>query len=415
MRAEIITIGDEILIGQIVDTNSAYIATALNKIGVSVSQITSIQDDRAHILSSFNQALKRSDLVIVTGGLGPTKDDITKKTFCEFLEDTLEENVTVLRHVEHLFKTYIKKEMLPANRTQALVPSTAEVLTNEFGTAPGMWLEKDNVIFISMPGVPYEMKAILDNHAIPRIKERYTLPYIMHRTFLTYGMGESSIAARIENFENNLPQAVKLAYLPSLGSVRLRLSCKDSSKEVVQDYIEQQTALLRPLIEDIFVGYESEGSFEQLVADLLVKKGMTLAIAESCTGGELVKRFTQHSGASKYLIGSSVTYATQSKVDVLGIDNALIKKHTVVSKEVAQEMAIKVRELYSSDIAISTTGNAGPTKGDADVPIGTVCIGIATSKDTQAFEFMMGNNRKRVIGKTINKCLELLKEEILKN
>lgn len=415
MTAEIITIGDEILIGQIVDTNSAFIAKEFNKIGVSIRQITSVQDSREHLLESFAFAKAHSDIVIITGGLGPTNDDITKHILCEFTNDSLVENAEVLKHITHIFKTYIKRPMLPGNRSQAMVPSKAEVLTNKFGTAPGMWLEKDGTVFISLPGVPYEMKGLISNEVIPRIKERFDLPFIMHKTLLTFGMGESMIAQRLESFEANLPKDISLAYLPSLGSVRLRLSSKGVSKERVLKNIERQVAVLQPLIEDVFVGFEEEGAYEQVIANLFVENSKTLAIAESCTGGALVQKFTQHPGASQYLKGSSVTYATESKIGVLGVQKRTIDEHSVVSEGVAIEMATRVRELYKSDIGISTTGNAGPSKGDADAPVGTVYVGIATDKGVVAHKFTMGTNRTRVIGKTVNKCLELLQEEILKN
>lgn len=415
MKAEIITIGDEILIGQIVDTNSAYISKALNKIGIAVYQITSIQDSRDHILEAFAVAQSRVDLVIITGGLGPTKDDITKHTLAHYFNDVLEVNQDVLDHVTYLFKEYIKKPMLEANKTQALVPSTAQILTNRFGTAPGMWMEKENTIFVSMPGVPYEMKGLMENEVLPRLQEKYKLPYILHKTFLTYGMGESAIAQRIEDFENELPQSIKLAYLPSLGRVRLRLSTSGQDREEVEKSIELQSQKLLPLIEDIFVGYESDGEMEEVVARLLVSKNKTLAIAESCTGGQMVERFTAHSGASRYLKGSLVTYATQSKIDILGVDPLVVQAHSVVSAEVAKQMAMNARKLYKSDIAISTTGNAGPSKGDSDAPVGTVFIGIAREGGVESFEFMMGNHRKRVIGKTVNKALELLREVLLRD
>lgn len=413
MKAEIITIGDEILIGQIVDTNSAYISSALNKIGISVYQITSIQDDESHILEAFAAAKERTDLVIITGGLGPTKDDITKHTICTFFDDKLVLDNSVLEHVTRLFKDYIKKPMLEANKTQALVPSKAEVLINEFGTAPGMWIEKDHTIFVSMPGVPYEMKGLMEGAVLPRLQKQFKLPYILHKTFLTYGMGESAIAEKIEAFENELPSKIKLAYLPSLGRVRLRLSTSGEQKEVVEKEMQQQTDKLLPLIDDIFIGYESDGEFEQVIARLFVEKGKTLAIAESCTGGQMVERFTAHSGASQYLKGSLVTYATQSKIDILGVDPEVIKEHSVVSAQVAEQMAVNARKLYKSDIGISTTGNAGPLKGDSDAEVGTVYIGIATDKGVKAHHFMMGNHRERVIGKAVNKALELLKEELL--
>ncbi|MFC4632371.1 competence/damage-inducible protein A [Dokdonia ponticola] len=415
MKAHIITIGDEILIGQIVDTNSAYISKALNAIGVSVYQISSIQDDKDHILESFAFAKADSDIIIITGGLGPTKDDVTKSTFCAFFDDELVFNQEVFDHVSYLFKKYVKQPLLASNKTQALVPSKATILTNRFGTAPGMWMEQDGKIFVSMPGVPYEMKALMEESVLPRLKERFELPYILHKTLLTFGMGESAIADRIESFEDELPKSIKLAYLPSLGRVRIRLSTTGSVKEEVDAAMAVQLEKLEALLEDIFVGYEENGSLEELIGKALVARGKTLAIAESCTGGSIVQRFTSNPGASGYLVGSTVTYATRSKVDVLGVDSALIEKHSVVSAEVAEAMAVQVKKLYNSDYAIATTGNAGPTKGDSDAAVGTVYIGIATPEGSTAHHFMMGNHRERVIGKTVNKALELLNEEILKN
>lgn len=415
MKAHIITIGDEILIGQIVDTNSAYISQALNAIGISVYQISSVQDDRDHILESFAFAKANSDIIIITGGLGPTKDDITKSTFCEFFDDELVFNQEVFDHVSYLFEKYVKQPLLASNKTQALVPSKATILTNRFGTAPGMWMEQDGKIFISMPGVPYEMKALMEESVVPRLKEKFELPYILHKTLLTFGMGESAIADRIETFENELPSTIKLAYLPSLGRVRIRLSTIGPVKEAVDAAMAIQLEKLEVLLEDIFVGYEEDGSLEELIGQALVARGKTLSIAESCTGGSIVQRFTSKPGASGYLVGSTVTYATRSKTDVLGVDSELIEKYSVVSAEVAEAMAVQVKKLYRSDYAIATTGNAGPTKGDSDAAVGTVYIGIATPEGSTAHHFMMGNHRERVIGKTVNKALELLHEEILKN
>lgn len=415
MKAHIITIGDEILIGQIVDTNSAYISKALNAIGISVYQISSVQDDREHILESFAFAKANSDIIIITGGLGPTKDDITKHTFCEFFDDELVLNQEVLDHVKHIFKKYVNRPLLEANKTQALVPSKATVLNNRFGTAPGMWMEQDGKIFVSMPGVPHEMKGLMEGSVLPKLQEQFQLPYILHKTLLTYGLGESAIAKRIEAFEDDLPETIRLAYLPSLGRVRLRLSTSGAHKEEVDTAMDAQLEKLMPLIEDIFVGYEENGPLEVVIGNKLANQHKTLAIAESCTGGQIVQRFTANPGASGYLVGSTVTYATRSKTEVLGVDSELIKEHSVVSAQVAETMAKQVRALYNTDYAIATTGNAGPTKGDSDAPVGTVYIGIATREGAIAHHFMMGKHRERVIGKAVNKALELLHEEISKN
>jgi len=415
MLAEIITIGDEILIGQIVDTNSAYISKELNRIGVQVYQITSIQDDRQHILTALEDAKKRVDLVIVTGGLGPTKDDITKETFCEYFDDTLVESAEVLQNIKEIFSKYIKKEPLPANLKQAMVPSKAEVLQNPNGTAPGIWMEKDNTVFVSMPGVPYEMKHILTEEVFPRIIKKYNRPHIYHKTLLTYGMGESAVAERIEDWENNLPADIKLAYLPSLGRVRLRLSSKGMDKEALQNAVDKQMEGLNKLLDDIAVGFEDETSIVERIALLLVQKKQTLSLAESCTGGSIVKEITAVPGASSYLKGSIVPYETHKKVSILGIDEALIKKHTVVSAQVAEAMANSATKLFETDYAVATTGIAGPTKGDGTDEVGTVFIAIASPKGVVSEKFSFGNNRERVIIKATNKAFEMLLKEILKN
>lgn len=416
MQAEIITIGDEILIGQIIDTNSAFIGKALNSIGVSVYQITSIQDEKEHLIKAFKEAEENADIIIITGGLGPTKDDITKHTLAEYFNDTLVQNDLVLAHVEQLFEKYITTPISDLNRKQALVPSTCEVLMNKYGTAPGMWIEKGNKVFISLPGVPYEMKALINDEVLPKLAHKYKRPFILHKTILTYGLGESAIAERLEQIEDQLPKHIKLAYLPSLGRVRLRLSGKGNDEDILNTDIQTQVDNILPLIKDIFVGFEdNNNSIEQIIANQLVKTNQTLAIAESCTGGKLTQTFTQHSGASAYFKGGLVTYATQSKVDVLGVDQAVIEKHSVVSEAVAKAMAINVREKLNADIGISTTGNAGPTKGDSDAEVGTVFIGFATKEGVKAFQFNMGNHRERVINKTVNKVLELLQKEIFEN
>lgn len=413
MLAEIITIGDEILIGQIVDTNSAFIAVELNKIGIDVYQISSVSDEKQHILNALAEAQSRVDLVIVTGGLGPTKDDITKHTFCEYFEDTLIENAEVLSHVEELFKKYLKKPISDVNKQQALVPSRAEVLINEFGTAPGMWISHENTVFVSMPGVPFEMKAIVNNHLIPLLQERFERPYIIHKTILTYGEGESSLAARIENLEDNLPSFIKLAYLPSLGRVRLRLSARGTNKKVLEKGISAEVEKLNSLIGDVIVGYDNDESLEKVVANLLVSHQFTLAVAESCTGGKIAQSFTSMEGASGYFKGGLVPYDTSVKTTILGVSEELIEEFSVVSKEVVESMALQAAKNFKSDFAIATTGNAGPTKGDSDAEVGTVFIAVATPTKVVSEKFIFSNHRVRTIGKAVNKSLEMLQSEIL--
>lgn len=414
MFAEIITIGDEILIGQIVDTNSTFIAKELNKIGISVYQITSIQDEREHILAALAEAKSRAQIVIVTGGLGPTKDDITKHTFCEFLNDKLIKNKVVLEHVEALFKTFTNTPISEVNRQQAMVPSKATVLHNVNGTAPGMWMRSDGIVFVSLPGVPFEMRGLITNTVIPKIIAEFDRPHIIHKTLVTYGLGESAVAARIEKWEENLPTFVKLAYLPNLGKVRLRLTAKGPHRKELEDALESEIKKLQPLIGDLSYGFENDETLEELVAKLFKAKKMTLATAESCTGGQIAQKITALSGASTYFKGSVVSYATETKVDVLSVPKELIKKHTVVSAEVAKAMALNVKALMKTDFAVATTGNAGPAKGDSDAEIGTVFIAIATPKEVLVNKFKMGNHRVRVVQKSVNKAFELLQKEILK-
>jgi nicotinamide-nucleotide amidase len=415
MLAEIITIGDELLIGQVIDTNSAFIAQELNGIGASIYQITSIQDDKAHILQAFKDAESRVDIIIITGGLGPTKDDITKKTIAEYFDDTLVRDAAVTKNIEAIWKKYVRQNLLQVNRDQALVPSKATVLMNELGTAPGMWLQKNNKVFIALPGVPFEMKKLIVNKVIPKLKETYKFPFILHKTLLTYGLGESTLAQRIEDWENALPETIKLAYLPSLGSVRIRLSSKGNNAQEVKAQIQTEIDKVLPLIKDVFVGFEDEvQSLELMIANKLIAAGKTLAVAESCTGGTIAEQFTQHAGASAYFNGGVVTYATASKIKVLGIDKTLIDTHSVVSAPVAEAMAKNVRELFNADYGVATTGNAGPSKGESDAEIGNVFIAVATKDTVVSASFMLGSARQRVIKKAVNKALEMLETEILK-
>jgi nicotinamide-nucleotide amidase len=414
MLAEIITIGDEILIGQVIDTNSAFIAKQLNSIGISVFQITSVQDEQQHILKTLTEAGRNVDIVICTGGLGPTKDDITKHAFCTFFDDVLVENGAVLQHVEQLFSKYISTPISAVNRKQALVPSKATVLHNANGTAPGMWFAEGGTIYVSLPGVPYEMMALMTDQVIPKITKTFERPYIIHKTLITYGLGESAIAERIEYWEEHLPEFLKLAYLPSFGKVRLRLSAKGPNKEVLEKAISEASVALYPLIQDILYGVEEDETLEALIGKWLTSKQMTLSTAESFTGGKIAQTITSVPGASAYFKGSVVAYATQTKIDVLEVPESLIAKHSVVSEEVAMVMAQNARRLFNTDFSIATTGNAGPSKGDSDEEVGTVIIAVSTPKGTYAQRFVMGSHRERIVQKSVHKALELLQKEISK-
>ena len=415
MKAAIVTIGDEILIGQIIDTNSGYIAKALDKIGVQTHELLSISDDKQHILDTFKSLQNKVDFVVITGGLGPTKDDITKHTFCEYFNDTLVINKEVESHVIELIESVMKRPASQMNKDQALVPSKCEVLFNKVGTAPGMWMKKENTVFISLPGVPYEMKYIVENEIIPKIVKEYKRPYILHKTIMTYGQGESLVAERIEHWENNLPDFVKLAYLPAPGRVRLRLTARGTEKEILEKAIDNNVTSLAKIIGDIIVGFDEDETIEVVLGRLLTQQNKTIATAESCTGGKIAQVLTSVSGASNYFRGSVVSYATDTKVSVLGVSEETINKYTVVSAQVAKEMALGIQKLMKTDYAIATTGNAGPSKGDADAEVGTVFLALATPSEVIVEDFNFGQPREKVIDRAVNKAFEMLQKEILKN
>jgi len=414
MNAEIITIGDEILIGQIVDTNSQWIGKELNKIGVSVYQISSIQDEELHILNAFKEAQSRADIVIITGGLGPTKDDITKKTIAKFFNDQeIIEYPEVIGHIKKMFKKY----NIPYNKVQqyqAQLPSKARLLMNRMGTAPGMWFYENNTVFVSMPGVPYEMKGLMKHEVIPRIQEQFNLPFIIHKTVMTYGQGESVIAERIEDWANKLPDFIKLAYLPSFGRVRLRLSARGPKKQVLEDSLHTVLQELYLLLSDIITGHESGVAIEEHIGNLLKDSKKTLCTAESVTGGKIASTIVSVPGSSVYFNGSIVAYSSKMKQELLHVSSETIKKYSVVSSNVVEEMAISAMKKTNSDYAIAVTGNAGPTSDKTSIAVGIVFIAIASAKGVVVEEFNFGHPREKVINRTVNKSLQMLQQEILK-
>lgn len=414
MKATILTIGDEILIGQITDTNSGYIAKSLEKIGIQVHEMLSISDDQNHILNTLHRLQNQVDLVIITGGLGPTKDDITKKTLCTYFEDTFVKNVEVEQHVMHLFQNVLGREPGQINLDQALVPSKCTVLHNAYGTAPGMWIAHQQTIFVSMPGVPYEMKGIVDHHLVPKLVAEFQRPFILHQTLMTYGEGESVIAQTIEAWENQLPEFIKLAYLPSPGRVRLRLTARGNDEALLKKAMQEEITKVTPLIQHILVGMEEEESIEQKIQELMLAKKITLATAESCTGGKIASTLTQIPGSSGYFVGSVVSYQSQIKEDLLGVSVNTIQQHSVVSEAVALEMAKGVLEKMNVDYAIATTGNAGPSKKDSDADLGTVCIAVVSKTSSISSTFTFGQPRSKVIDRAVNKALEMLWKEISK-
>ena len=412
MKAEIITIGDEILIGQIVDTNSQFISQELNKIGVSVYQITSIQDDQQHILDALKEAQERVDIVIITGGLGPTKDDITKKTLATFFNDShFVEYPEVIDHIQNLFAK-INHPFREIQRYQAQLPSNATLLKNNYGTAPGMWFFENNTVFVSLPGVPYEMKGLMANEVLPRIQQQFQLPFIIHKTIMTYGQGESTIAEIIEDFENNLPTYIKLAYLPSFGRVRLRLTAKGNQKEALEKKLKEKIQHLYELLPDIITGLDDDHSLEKTIADILTQKKKTLCTAESITGGKIAATFVSEPGTSAYFKGSFVAYSAETKMNLLGVSSETIKKYSVVSKEVALEMAKGAKEKLYTNFAIAVTGNAGPTTDQTDKSVGLVYIALITDEKAIVEEFNFGQPREKVINRTVSKSLEILRKEL---
>ena len=414
MKAAIITIGDEILIGQIVDTNSGYIAKALDRIGIEIKEMLSISDDKQAILDAFLYLQNNVDIVVITGGLGPTKDDITKKTICDYFNDELVRDSAVEAHVIALIEKALQRKASQMNIDQALVPSKCTVLHNEVGTAPGMWIKKEQTLFVSLPGVPYEMKYLVDHQLVPKLVKEYERPFIIHKTVLTYGQGESLVAERIEDWENDLPSFIKLAYLPAPGRVRLRLTAKGKDKQVLETELEILLAALSTLIGDIIVGFDEEETLEFVVGKQLTLKNKTLATAESCTGGKIAQLIAGVPGASNYFKGSVVAYATEMKTKLLEVSLSTIEAYSVVSAEVAKEMAINCQKIFETDYAIATTGNAGPSKGDSDASVGSVFIALATPNGVIVEGFNFGQPREKVIDRAVTKSLEMLQKEILK-
>ncbi len=410
MKATIITIGDEILIGQIVDTNSVSIAKHLNSAGIVVREKLSIGDDREQIQQCVTRALEQFEVTIITGGLGPTKDDITKKTLADLFHSGMHYDQTVADHVERML-TARGIEFNELNRSQAMVPDCATVLFNAHGTAPGMWFEREGHVVVSLPGVPFEMEHLMQDEVMPRLKARFSLRQIVHRTMITAGLAESMLAKRIESWENALPPYLKLAYLPNPGAVRLRLSAYEVEGESVAREIDRQFEALRKLIPHYVIGFE-RASMQELVHEILTKNHQTLATAESCTGGTIASRFTALPGASAYFRCGVVSYSNEAKVDVLGVCAEDIARYGAVSETVARQMAEGVRRIAKADYAVATTGIAGPTGGSAEKPVGTVWIAVATPRGTTAVVKQCGTDRGQVIDRASAFAIGLLRDAL---
>lgn len=411
MKATIVTIGDEILIGQIVDTNSVSIAKRLNNIGITIAEKLSIGDSKEVIIETISRVMQTSKVVIITGGLGPTKDDITKHTLAEMFGSKLIYNDTEGEHVRALLARR-GIEFTELNRGQAMLPECCTVLHNAHGTAPGMWFDTPRGgVVVSLPGVPFEMEHLMEDEVIPRLQRRFELRSIVHRTLITRGIPESILAERIAHWEDALPDYLHLAYLPAPNIVRLRLSAYDVDRKQATEDIEAQFNTLRKIIGDNIVGYEGS-TVEAQLHDILLKRGKTLAVAESCTGGMIASKFTAMAGASAYFRGGVVAYANEAKRDILGVRMEDIECFGAVSEVVALEMAEGVRRITGADYAIATTGIAGPAGGSKHKPVGTVWMAIATPEGSRAIMRNSGTDRGQIISRASAYAIEMLYEEI---
>lgn len=405
---EIITIGDEILIGQIVDTNSAWMATELNKTGFDVVQITSVHDNESHITSSLNNAMQRADVVLLTGGIGPTRDDLTKHTLCKFFDCKLVYNADVYHDIENLLK-YRSRAMNELTASQAMVPEKCTVIRNPVGTAPVSWFEKDGKVVVSMPGVPYEMKNAMSTEIIPRLKSKFRTPVIIHKTVQVYGYPESALALKIENWENALPDNIHLAYLPNYGIVRLRLSGSSENSLALEFSINQQIDLLKQILGEAVVA-TSDDPLEVITGKLLAENNMKLATAESCTGGNIAHILTTVPGSSAYFSGGIVAYSNEIKVNLLGVSASDLSAYGAVSKQVAEQMAEGIKKITGADIAVATTGIAGPSGGTVEKPVGTVWIAVNCKNQTSSREFKFNGTRQIIIERTTQAALLMVGE-----
>ncbi|WP_161890501.1 competence/damage-inducible protein A [Pontibacter russatus] len=410
VTAEIITIGDEILFGQIVDTNSAWLGTELTKIGVRVKQITSVSDSADHIVQALDAARTRADIMLLTGGLGPTKDDLTKHVLADYFQTTLKLHEPSLADVTEIFK-HRGREVMELNRQQAFLPEACTPVRNVLGTAPGMWFEREGKVFVSMPGVPFEMKRMMTDTVLPQLKAYFKTPHIIHKVVQTAGIGESTLAARLEDWENGLPPHLKLAYLPHLGGVRLRLTGTGAEAAALEQELRTEVAKLAQIIPGYIYAY-GEVSLEEAVGQLLKERSLTIATAESCTGGYLAHLITSVSGSSAYYQGSVVAYHNEVKTRELGVMPETLQQHGAVSEATVREMAENVRKKFGTHIGVATSGIAGPGGGTAEKPVGTVWIAYADKDRTVAKLLHLNKDRLLNIQYTAMAVLNLVRQSL---
>lgn len=411
-NASIITIGDELLIGQVIDTNSAWMAQQLNKAGIQVKRRIAVGDSASDIREALDEERVHADIILITGGLGPTADDITKPLLCEYFSGTMIVNKEALENVNYLFEKVFKREITERNIKQAEVPDNCKVILNKRGSAPGMWFEKDGKVIVAMPGVPYEMKGMMEDDVIPLLCKKFSFPYITHRTLLTFGVGESVIADRILDFEAALPASIKIAYLPNYGMVRLRLTTTGIDKIKVDDEIDKYFSELQTYVSDYLVTTEDE-SLEIVVGKLLLKQNKTMSTAESCTGGYIAHLLTNLPGASAFYTGSVVSYSYKAKEDLLSVQEKTLLEKGAVSEEVVMEMAAGALKNINSDYTIAVSGIMGPQGGTPDKPVGTVwvCVGSKAKLVTRKFHFRF--DRQKNIELTAANALNLLRRFIV--
>ncbi len=414
IAASIITIGDELLIGQVVDTNSAWMAQELNKIGVWVKRRVAVGDSWNEIWNALDKESGEANIILITGGLGPTADDITKQLLCEYFGGKLIVNETALANVKYIFERILKRPMIERNVKQAEVPDVCTVIQNKRGTAPGMWFEKNGKIFVSMPGVPYEMKGMMTDDVLPELQKKFTLPHIAHRTLLTAGIGESFLSEHINAFENNLPKNIKLAYLPNYGMVRLRLTATGDDKKITEQEINNQFESLKKLVAEWTV-IDSDLTMQQAVGKLLKEKKKTIATAESCTGGYIAHLITSIPGSSEYFKGSVVSYANEVKENILRVSPQTLATVGAVSEETVREMVQSALILLNADYAIATSGIMGPEGGTPEKPVGTAWVAVGNREKIVTQKFFFRFNRERNIELTATNALNMLRKFVAGN
>lgn len=413
MEATIVTIGDEILIGQVIDTNSAWMGQLLNSKGIGIKEIISISDTSDEIINAIKNAFAKTDLILMTGGLGPTKDDITKKAIAEYYGVGMEFHKPTYERILEFFKN-LKRKPTEAHKEQCYMPINAKLLRNKMGSAPGMWFDEDGKVLISMPGVPYEMKSIMEEEVLPLLKERFVTKPIAHRTILTVGEGESRIAARIDDFAENLPDHIKLAYLPNLGKVRLRLSASGAEEDLLNDQLDEKVKVLNELIPDLIFGYEKD-TIERAVGGLFIEKGKTISTAESCTGGHLAHLMTSIPGASAYFKGGTIPYSNELKERLLQVNAATLKVYGAVSEETVVEMVKGSLKVMQTDIAVAISGIAGPGGGSPEKPVGTVWLAIGDQHEIKTHKLQLWKDRIKNIQYTSVIALNMMRKFLQEN